>query len=826
MVKLSHFPSALERFHSRSLDFASLSHSFADRQPTKVNGGGRRPQRSTAAAQQPCGGHTRSRCASAKTGQRGRARRTGREHEIRLSGVRIEQDLFACRLIPLVIMDFDDLFSEPTPAPVRVGRKFQPKAKPPARVVSTAVAKPSVAETTDQPVAPASTLSDKANDLLDKKLDAPVSSAVASVEVSGTQSTSLNNEAVNLGALSDYNAPAPAKIHIDDVPSAVAASMCNVDCTSNFLQSTGENADISPGLSFDDVSDRSTALAGNEENAEGNYVLRNIPSCASNAGAAAFPPETSSKEDVIFGGEDVLLEIEDLETEDPESLSCPELLDIACEVSANSGKRAVKFHPKPKPRDKRTDVVDIVSLPEDTSVVLSEAQAQYRSEDNQVLGEPHDPDFPSVRFDDALSMDPSAGCLLNQVPKEPFRVSQPDDVVSDDVHLQSVPSAADLEVQLTASQSCQEEEFASTANDGNQSHKYSSKLRKRKSAQEFTGGSETMAYDAGEPLNGSLDEVVDADENYKDGHDDEEISRKKRTQRKSKKDATENNKPTRKRKKKAEAPAQSDKQPPKKLPHSTRRKKRTVDKSFLEMPDNEIDFQRVPLRDLIIRADIKQRQANKESATVNPPMADERADHTMQDNPVDDYYNQAFTSDQGRDTYNNPSSSNVPINDGDYYNYHTFMDRTPTVRWSKQDTELFYKAVSQFGSDFSMIQQLFPDRTRHQIKLKYKKEERQHPMRLFDALTSKAKDLSHFEQVIEKLQEQAGQEEMSQGTHDDEDGAESNQETHEKLPMEGTGKSEKKEESTGADEGYGEDFAGSDDDIDYAAIAAYKAAFG
>lgn len=36
-----------------------------------------------------------------------------------------------------------------------------------------------------------------------------------------------------------------------------------------------------------------------------------------------------------------------------------------------------------------------------------------------------------------------------------------------------------------------------------------------------------------------------------------------------------------------------------------------------------------------------------------------------------------------------------------------------------------------------MIQQLFPGRTRHQIKLKYKKEERQNPMRLDDALASR-----------------------------------------------------------------------------------------
>lgn len=33
-----------------------------------------------------------------------------------------------------------------------------------------------------------------------------------------------------------------------------------------------------------------------------------------------------------------------------------------------------------------------------------------------------------------------------------------------------------------------------------------------------------------------------------------------------------------------------------------------------------------------------------------------------------------------------------------------------------------------------MIQQLFPNRTRHQIKLKFKIEERKHPLQVRDAL--------------------------------------------------------------------------------------------
>ncbi|CAL5391951.1 unnamed protein product [Camellia sinensis] len=60
-----------------------------------------------------------------------------------------------------------------------------------------------------------------------------------------------------------------------------------------------------------------------------------------------------------------------------------------------------------------------------------------------------------------------------------------------------------------------------------------------------------------------------------------------------------------------------------------------------------------------------------------------------------------------------------------------------------------------------MIQQLFPGRTRRQVKLKYKKEERQHPLRLHDALTNRAKDHSHFQVVIECLQQLAAKDKQN-----------------------------------------------------------------
>ncbi|KAL0427926.1 UNVERIFIED_CONTAM: hypothetical protein Slati_2967400 [Sesamum latifolium] len=119
-------------------------------------------------------------------------------------------------------------------------------------------------------------------------------------------------------------------------------------------------------------------------------------------------------------------------------------------------------------------------------------------------------------------------------------------------------------------------------------------------------------------------------------------------------------KPVRKRKKETESSDKDAK--PKKVLSLYSAKARDlcniVDKVLLATPEDEIDYQKVPLRDLILLAEHKEREM----------------------------------------------------------------------------------AVRQFGTDLSMIQQLFPDRTRRQVKLKYKKEERQHPLRLREALTNRTKE--------------------------------------------------------------------------------------
>ena len=57
-------------------------------------------------------------------------------------------------------------------------------------------------------------------------------------------------------------------------------------------------------------------------------------------------------------------------------------------------------------------------------------------------------------------------------------------------------------------------------------------------------------------------------------------------------------------------------------------------------------------------------------------------------------------------------------------NYGTWSKKRKHVDWSQKETLRFYKALAVVGSDFSMMESIFKNRTRQELKLKFKKEER------------------------------------------------------------------------------------------------------
>ncbi|XP_041992659.1 uncharacterized protein LOC121743419 isoform X1 [Salvia splendens] len=227
-------------------------------------------------------------------------------------------------------------------------------------------------------------------------------------------------------------------------------------------------------------------------------------------------------------------------------------------------------------------------------------------------------------------------------------------------------------------------------------------------------------------------------------------SQKKNSKRKLKKTENDKEKPPRKSKKAKEAPEQETCTKPKKFSHSTRRR-RILDKNLLNIPEEEFNPRELSFRNLILLAEYKEKQMKTTGQAAAPA--------THQSTRNSDY-----NYEQAAGMYNNDEEDGAHEDTTEYFNYQSRMEKTPRVRWTKQDTELFYEAVQQFGTDFSMIAQLFPGRTREQIRNKYKKEERQYPLRLREAFTNRSKDLSHFGKVIENLNKIREQEELEDCT--------------------------------------------------------------
>ncbi|CAK9436349.1 uncharacterized protein LODBEIA_P09070 [Lodderomyces beijingensis] len=57
----------------------------------------------------------------------------------------------------------------------------------------------------------------------------------------------------------------------------------------------------------------------------------------------------------------------------------------------------------------------------------------------------------------------------------------------------------------------------------------------------------------------------------------------------------------------------------------------------------------------------------------------------------------------------------------------TYGKQTNNDKWTAVELHEFYKALSMFGTDFSLISQMFPHRTRKQVKAKFALEERKYP---------------------------------------------------------------------------------------------------
>ncbi|KAM6578639.1 hypothetical protein CsatB_030476 [Cannabis sativa] len=427
-----------------------------------------------------------------------------------------------------------------------------------------------------------------------------------------------------------------------------------------------------------------------------------------------------------------------------------------------SGQRVGKFQPKPKlgkgkkkpsTSEPQAEVRSGVPLPAVHTVPLDQGYGQESS----MLEFPSEGilDYSSVRFDDSISLDPISDIQGDTEPTNLAKATH-SEVVEDDPVVEEVDGKSKIGESSTEPNDLRRSKRSSASMQDIEGRK-SSKQQQQEDLGQLSDDPVGEVHD----ISGSVCDPPSTS-NRDEGDNDEEFrventSKKKKATRKVKEPVSGKEKPVRKRKSSKQASEEKTEEPPKKFSHSTRRKKRIVDQALLDMPEDEIDPQRLPIKDLILLAEHRERMAIKDAAKLKT----EQTNQSTEDNFREDvsHNEEMFHSEQGEQGQN--SDDNQPTYraqpSSTYVNYHSFMDRTPSTRWSKNDTELFYEAVRQIGTDFTIIQQLFPNRTREQVKLKFKKEERQHPLRLSDALTNRTKDHSHFESVIKQLQELTAQ---------------------------------------------------------------------
>lgn len=88
------------------------------------------------------------------------------------------------------------------------------------------------------------------------------------------------------------------------------------------------------------------------------------------------------------------------------------------------------------------------------------------------------------------------------------------------------------------------------------------------------------------------------------------------------------------------------------------------------------------------------------------------------------------------------------------YNSGTYGKNVYTDPWSTEELIKFYKALSMWGTDFNLISQLFPYRSRKQIKAKFINEEKKHPVTVELALRSRLPP--NFEQYCSDIRKEIG----------------------------------------------------------------------
>ncbi|KAL2940604.1 Pro-opiomelanocortin B [Bienertia sinuspersici] len=471
-------------------------------------------------------------------------------------------------------MDFlDDPFSEPKVTKAPIAGRFQPKAKPRLKKVLAAAVKAtkelpvkSVQQDLglNKPVQP--------NIIVEKKSDAPSKAPTTDNEILGNSLEDGNLSAKGKGVSSSAD-----NEHSEIV---VSSPLTTVETTESYNFFRKEEQSVFPSVSF---ASASPLRPCNSEFAPDQSIDK------------ILQDSVCYEEPVVSDDGDFQIDVKQLGAGD---FSCLDSIE----------KRAVKLLPKPKAQgDRQNSSAAVSHLPHAVESLEPPSEHQHVTKDGSIHVGKLDTasDAFHIRLDDSCSLDPS--------------MYQPDTVVSDNTD-SLVPG--DLPQQISGENHGERRSYdAFGSSVKSVAEGFLSRSEGNDMGLDLDGihdgfHENSSSYD--KALNESASNRVENNEGENLG---EEISQKKKP-RKSKKEPAAKDKPTRKRKTAAQKPDESTEKPPKKFPHAIRRK-RSVDKSLLEAPEDELDLQRVPIKDLIVFAEYRERQAKKDAATVPPAATSE-----------------------------------------------------------------------------------------------------------------------------------------------------------------------------------------------------------
>ncbi|ONH66903.1 Transcription factor TFIIIB component B'' [Cyberlindnera fabianii] len=167
-----------------------------------------------------------------------------------------------------------------------------------------------------------------------------------------------------------------------------------------------------------------------------------------------------------------------------------------------------------------------------------------------------------------------------------------------------------------------------------------------------------------------------------------------------------------------------------------RRQARLERRSLESLEDDKSDSKRVKPEDLLDDAQFNDQQITGHSAIQLKLGQDGQLVVDEESRVVDRHKNAGNIV---RERYDENPYENI-------VNSATYGRQRYTDKWDKQEISKFYQALGQWGTDFALIAQMFPYRTRRQIKSKFILEEKKRPLLIELALSNKLKTQFDFDE--------------------------------------------------------------------------------